>query len=359
MLYLGVRQMKSNNSFSQGDRRQILLTGDVGRVFSDAEAMGERPFVVYTNVLEAIEAAAKREFAVIAVVMAGMPAKLKSVLKAFREANRDAKIILLAQMFEEPTAMQLTGLGRNGAGLADDYLICPMQADRFYEFIVAGEGLRQAETTRAAAVDYATEVKIRHLEKMATEDDLTGLKNRRYMWEFARQIIERAGKGNGRVTLLVFDIDNFKHYNDVYGHSAGDKILRQTAVLMQRCCRGQDVVGRIGGDEFAFIFWDDPLARPPATEVERRSALADHPKEVIFIARRFRRELNKTELNLLGPGGRGVLTISGGLASFPHDGSTIQELFSRADSALLEAKRSGKNRIYLVGKPKNDIADIE
>ena len=353
MLYLGVRQMKSNNSFSQGDIRQILLTGDVGRVFSDAEAMGERPFVVYTNVLEAIEAAAKREFAVIAVVMAGMPAKLKSVLKAFREANRDAKIILLAQMFEEPTAMQLTGLGRNGAGLADDYLICPMQADRFYEFIVAGEGLRQAETTRAAAVDYATEVKIRHLEKMATEDDLTGLKNRRYMWEFARQIIERAGKGNGRVTLLVFDIDNFKHYNDVYGHSAGDKILRQTAVLMQ------DVVGRIGGDEFAFIFWDDPLARPPATEVERRSALADHPKEVIFIARRFRRELNRTELNHLGPGGRGVLTISGGLASFPHDGSTIQELFSRADSALLEAKRSGKNRIYLVGKPKNDIADIE
>jgi len=349
--------MKSNDSFSKRDRGQIMLIGEVSRAFSDAEAVGKLPFPVHTNVIEAIEAAAKNEFAVIAVVMTGMSAKLKSVLKAFREANRDAKIVLLAQMWEEPAAMQLVGLGRNGAGLADDYLICPIQVNRFYEFIVAGEGLRQAVTTQTAAVDYATEEKIKHLEKMATEDDLTGLKNRRYIWEFARQIIERAGKANGRVTLLVFDIDNFKHYNDVYGHSAGDKILRQTAVLMQRCCREHDVVGRIGGDEFAFIFWDDPLARP--AEVERRSALADHPKEVIFIANRFRRELNKTELNLLGPEGKGVLTISGGLASFPHDGSTIQELFSRADSALLDAKRSGKNRIYLVGKPKNDIANIE
>jgi len=93
--------MKSNDSFSKRDRGQIMLIGEVSRAFSDAEAVGKLPFPVHTNVIEAIEAAAKNEFAVIAVVMAGMPAKLKSVLKAFREANRDAKIVLLAQMFEE------------------------------------------------------------------------------------------------------------------------------------------------------------------------------------------------------------------------------------------------------------------
>jgi len=60
----------------------------------------------------------------------------------------------------------------------------------------------------------------------------------------------------------------------------------------------------------------------------------------------------------LGPQGKGVLTISGGLASFPRDGNTIQELFQQADKALLEAKRSGKNRIYLVGKPQTNVADI-
>ena len=79
----------------------------------------------------------------------------------------------------------------------------------------------------------------------------------------------------------------------------------------------------------------------------------------VLIPPRFRRELKTAELHLLGPQGKGVLTISGGLASFPRDGSTIQQLFNQADNALLEAKRSGKNRIYLVGKPQNDIADIE
>ncbi|MHC4791938.1 MAG: GGDEF domain-containing protein, partial [Planctomycetota bacterium] len=228
--------------------------------------------------------------------------------------------------------------------------------------------------------------KIKQLERLATEDDLTGLKNRRYIWEFSRQIIEHAGKVSGRVTLLVFDIDNLKHYNDVYGHSAGDEVLKQAAVLIRRCCREHDVVGRIGGDEFAVVFWDDPQRKTPGTPrtamvqgvpakgAERRSARADHPKEAIFIAKRFVRELEKaelaprfvreqvdnmgTQLHLLGPEGKGVLTISGGLASFPRDGSTIQELFQQADKALLEAKRGGKNRIYLVGKPQSDIADI-
>jgi GGDEF domain-containing protein len=134
------------------------------------------------------------------------------------------------------------------------------------------------------------------------------------------------------------------------------------------------VVGRIGGDEFAVVFWDDPqrttnskfeigISKMPAGRgQDRRSASADHPKEALFIARRFVRELEKAGLSsfgVLGPGGKGVLTISGGLASFPRDGRTSDELFLLADKALLEAKRSGKNRIYLVGKPQNNITDIK
>jgi PleD family two-component response regulator len=210
----------------------------------------------------------------------------------------------------------------------------------------------------AVTVD-ATRERVKQLEKLATEDELTGLKNRRYIWEFSRQIIEHARGENRRVTLLIFDIDNFKHYNDVYGHSAGDEVLKQAAVLMRRCCRGHDVVGRIGGDEFAVVFWDDPRRGPLKEEAERRSATADHPKEAIFIAKRFRKELGKAEPHLLGPEGKGVLTISGGLASFPRDGSTTGELFDQADKALLEAKRSGKNKIYLVGRPRSDIAEVE
>ena len=363
--------MKSYNSSSCGDTRtsassfepRILLVGDVGKAFLDAGAVTDRRCQVCTNIPDAIDAVVKNKFAGIGIVMFGMSAKLSSALKVLRD-NCDAKIILLAQMYEEPIAIRLVGTAYNGTSIADDYLICPVQPDRFYEFIIT-QGRRKAEAGLSTTVDATIEMKIKHLERLATEDDLTGLKNRRYIWEFSRQIIEHARKENGRVTLLVFDIDDFKRYNDLYGHFAGDEVLQQAAVLMQRCCRGHDVVGRIGGDEFAVVFWDEPQAKPaavPTKGAERRSARADHPKEAISIAKRFVRELEKSEFSALGglgPKGKGVLTISGGLASFPRDGSTIQELFQQADEALLEAKRSGKNRIYLVGKPQSDIADID
>ena len=373
MLCLGFRQMKNYNSSSNRETRKILLVGDITKAFLDAGSVTNKRYEVYANMLDAIDAAAKNNFAAIVVVMSGISAKLSSALKTLRKVNSEARIILLAQMYEEPIAVRLVGSAYNGTSVADDYLICPVQPDRFYESVMAPQG-----RTAAAVVDATVEMKIKQLERLATEDDLTGLKNRRYIWEFSRQIIEHAGKESGRVTLLVFDIDNLKHYNDLYGHCAGDEVLKQAAVLIRRCCRAHDVVGRIGGDEFAVVFWDDPQRKTrgaPAKDGERRSARVDHPKEAIFIAKRFVSELEKAEfgphlvheqadkmtarLHLLGPEGEGVLTISGGLASFPRDGSTIQELFQQADKALLEAKRSGKNRIYLVGKPQSDISDIE
>jgi PleD family two-component response regulator len=87
--------------------------------------------------------------------------------------------------------------------------------------------------------------------------------------------------------------------------------------------------------------------------------MAQHPKEAISVAKRFQKELGKAELHLLGPEGKGVLTISGGLASLGNGCSTVQELFEQTDKALLEAKRSGKNRIYLVGGPEGNIADVD
>jgi len=349
---------------------KILLAGDIGRAFVDAGDISAENCEVCPNILDAIEAASKRRFAAIGVVMSGASGRLRSALKALRESC-DSRIILLAQMSEEPGAMRLIDSSYNGSSVADDYLICPIRfsalALRVQEF---GRALSVGPSTspraglpatakREEGVDAAAEERTMHLEKLATEDDLTGLKNRRYIWEFARQVIERAGEEDGRVTLLVFDVDNLKHYNDLYGHLAGDSILKQAAVLIRRCCRAHDAVGRIGGDEFAVVFWDDPRRESGGPRSERRSARADHPAEAIYIAKRFVRELEKAELNLLGPDGKGELAISGGLASFPRDGSTIGELFEKADRALLDAKRSGKNRIYLVGKPQNDIADIE
>jgi PleD family two-component response regulator len=360
-----------------GGPRKILLVGDVSKAFLDVGAIRDKGFTFCANLSDAIDAAAEARFAAVAVVISGFSLKLTSALEALRRRS-DARIVLLAQMYEEPIALQLVSSAHNGAALANDYLICPVEPDRLCESVapVSAPGPVAAPAT--------LETRIRDLERLATEDDLTGLKNRRYIREFARQILERAAEQNGRVTLLVFDIDDFKHYNDVYGHRTGDEILKQAAALMRRCCRSHDVVGRIGGDEFAVVFWDE---RPSpcrsdgsdkSDKSDRRGRQpADHPTEALSIARRFVRELEKAGLSslpsparhfggtgqagfgVLGPGGKGVLTISGGLASFPRDGRTSDELFLLADKALLEAKRSGKNRIYLVGRPQDGVTDIE
>ncbi len=333
--------------YEASDTEKIMLVGDIARAFTDADNVSAFGCHFCGNMVDAIDAAATGSYTAIGVVLSGTSGRFAPALKALRESNTQARIILLAQMIEEPAAMDLLA-GSNGQRIADDYLICPLDSRNFFDSALAVAGDSDITPQEKTQTRY-TPGKIQHLEELATTDELTGLKNRRYIWEFARQVIELAKKDNTRVTLLVFDIDDFKHYNDVYGHSAGDDILKQAAVLMGRTCRNHDIVGRIGGDEFAVIFWDDPKKRG-AEHTERRSALADHPKEAIFIANRFRAELKNAKLHLLGEEGKGVLTISGGLASFPRDGVTVQQLFEQADKALFEAKRSGKNRIYLVGK---------
>ena len=343
-----------SSSRTQG-RGKVLLVGDIRKAFLDAESVGRYPCDVKANLLEAIEAAAACDYDAVGVVMNGLLGQLSPALRALRRATK-APIVLLAQMVDEPIARRLVQSEPGVEKAADAYRVCPTTLSGFGSGLSAASGA--AAWSQGDIVPPGVEKRMRYLERLATTDDLTGLKNRRYIREFARQIIERARHSAGRVTLLVFDIDNFKHYNDVYGHATGDEILRQAALLMRRCCRPHDVVGRIGGDEFAVVFWDDPHGGASEPASDRRHAEAEHPSEPVFVARRFQNEFGHAELNLLGPEGQGVLTISGALVRFPRDGRTVQELFERADAVLLEAKRSGKNRIYLVGEPKSNIADL-
>ena len=338
---------------------KVLIVGDVEKVFLDPNVLEELPCQVCSSVSEAIDSAGKSNFSAIAVVMSGLSCELDSLLEAFRSANPAARIILLARMYEEPLAIGLISSQAGGIVAADDYLICPLEAENFYRAVTSPDKVQTEVAVTPAEGGISTAARIRYLEKLATEDDLTGLKNRRYIWEFARQIIERANSRGEEVTLLLFDVDNLKSYNDVYGHLAGDEILKEVAVLMRRCCRAHDVVGRIGGDEFAVVFWDRPKAAASDSDAERRTTSGRHPREAVFVVNRFRAELQKAGLDLLGTQGKGVLTISGALASFPGDGANIEELFKQADKSLLEAKRSGKNKIYIVGEPENDISDVQ
>ena len=180
----------------------------------------------------------------------------------------------------------------------------------------------------------------RGLHLLSITDHLTGAFNRRYFYDATDRILLRAQAEGFRVTCLLYDIDDFKRYNDTYGHAAGDEILRDTARMMRQITRAQDIVARIGGDEFAVLFWDADKPRSPNSRP---------PETAYSLADRFRQAVHRHAFRSLGPEARGSLTISGGLASYPWDGKSVRELLSRADFALRQAKESGKNSIRIVG----------
>jgi PleD family two-component response regulator len=186
------------------------------------------------------------------------------------------------------------------------------------------------------------------LQKLAITDELTGLYNARYFKHFLSRIIDRARTKLFPVTLLIFDIDNFKKYNDDYGHGVGDEILKQTASLIRRCCREHDLVARLGGDEFAVVFWEKEGPRQPKDPQQHGPSKPPRTPELIFA--RFKKLLATHELQNLGESGKGMLTISAGMALYPWEAHTMEELIDMADKRLMfGAKKAGKNSIVLVG----------
>ncbi|MBM44044.1 MAG: hypothetical protein CMJ36_03395 [Phycisphaerae bacterium] len=178
----------------------------------------------------------------------------------------------------------------------------------------------------------------RELRDMAFRDELTAAWNRRYLASFLEDAIEEARRLRRQLTVMVFDIDDFKSYNDRFGHAAGDIILRNTVQLLSSVIRDGDRVCRIGGDEFAVVFADMQAPRQPGSA---------HPDSVETIARRFQEQVCNMRFPELGLDAPGTLSISGGLASFPWDGHEGTVLLRRADERAIESKRRGKNCITI------------
>ncbi len=170
------------------------------------------------------------------------------------------------------------------------------------------------------------------LNKLVITDGLTGLYNHRHFQQRLREEADRAQRYNTMLSMIMIDIDNFKHYNDTHGHPAGDKVLLGVAEILLDNARHSDVVARYGGEEFAVLC---------------HSSLAD----TIGVAERFRLDIEAAVIPgqekqpLLKGQDVGSLTICLGIAAYDLSMKEPGELVELADKKLYQAKKAGRNRV--------------
>ena len=173
--------------------------------------------------------------------------------------------------------------------------------------------------------------KTSRLEKEAITDGLTGLYNHRHFYNRLEFEINRAARANSPVSVLIFDVDNFKKYNDRYGHHKGDEVLRKCAAAIRESVRSVDIAARYGGEEFAVILAE--------TDKEGAIVAAENIRRAIEELR-FSDEEGDTTHNV---------TVSIGVSLYPADTKEVNDLVKKADDALYTAKMEGKNRVCAHG----------
>jgi diguanylate cyclase (GGDEF)-like protein len=166
---------------------------------------------------------------------------------------------------------------------------------------------------------------VAEMRRLVHTDSLTGLTSRRQFIELAEQELGRFRRYNTRFAVLIVDLDHFKPINDTYGHNAGDEVLRRFADLMRRQSRRNDLVGRLGGEEFCLVLPETSLAA--AQDVAERIVAECRQLEVVV------------DGHLLG------ITVSVGVTEVEPDDRDFSSVLRRADSALYAAKDNGRDRV--------------
>ena len=225
------------------------------------------------------------------------------------------------------------------SGEAMQFEINPIEADgQLHTFIserfpvfsangkLTGVGGINTDITERKKLDAALRASEREMRLLAATDPLTGAKNRRSFFESGNQELARSKRYNRPLTILMMDIDHFKAVNDDYGHAAGDAVLKNIVNACREMLREQDILGRLGGEEFGIIL--------PEIDIDTAYTIAE------------RLRLQLMELETISEGKTIRITVSIGLGECEKDTPSLEEALGQADRALYKAKQEGRNCVY-------------
>lgn len=244
----------------------------------------------------------------------GRAAELKVMLSQESSAPEtrvlDGQIMHAAPMIFRGRLIGVLGLGRLINATGDEKRLIAMVTD-------------------LAAVSLQTCERISTAQEEANTDSLTKLYNRKYFAERSIEEVQKALNYNFPISIFMFDIDHFKKYNDQNSHSEGDYLLRELGNLLKMNTRSRDIVARYGGEEFIVML--------PNTDRQGAAIYAEKIRKMIETTPFRHRE--KQPL--------GIVSVSGGVATFPADADTIEAAIKLADLALYKSKETGRNRVTI------------
>lgn len=213
----------------------------------------------------------------------------------------------------------------------------PNRPDVSLPLLIAVFGISMAALLGALVLIWSRNERMQELQLQASQDPLTGLKNRRRFEEDMRTEIARSRRDGSEGALLMLDLDNFKQVNDTLGHPVGDRVIADIAGVLRARMRQTDVVARLGGDEFAIVLPRCSVAEARGVGTEIATAVREHAPDEEAVP---------------------PITVSVGIAMFgPDVAADLESLEEEADAALYEAKRAGRDALRVAGEGAEPVGE--